>query len=251
MYIITLLAQKGGTGKTTSAAAIGQYLNKIGKKVLFVDLEPQADLSYMLGADGNATIYDVLTHKIKAKQAITPIQDGFIIQSDPELNLYTPESVTELSKCLKGITGYDYCIIDNAPNLSMTTLNSIYAADYIVIPAQAETLSIKAIDQLFNTISMVKKNAGRAGRVLGVLITRYNGRTIISRQARNHIEKQAKNNGTALFSSEIRECTAIKEAQAAGQDLFTYDAKSNAAADYRAVTAELLERINAAEKNGA
>lgn len=251
MIIITLLAQKGGTGKTTSSAAIGQYLNKIGKRVLFVDLEPQADLSDTLGADGNRTIYDVLTHETTAAQAITPVQDGFIIQSDLELSLYTPDNVTDLYECLKGITDYDYCIIDNAPNLSMITLNSIYAADYIIIPAQAEIFSIKAINKLFDTIETVKENAGRAGRVLGVLITRYNGRQIISRQARGHMEKQAKDNGTALFSSEIRECTALKEAQAAGQDIFTYAPKSNAAADYRAVTAEVLERINTLEKDPA
>lgn len=246
MKIISFLAQKGGNAKTTSAAAVGQLLNRTGNRVLFIDLDPQGDLADTLGGTGSKTILNVLKgDQIQDATIATPYGD--LLQSDAELNLYKLDPETILRAIRSNAQTWDYCIIDNPPELSAITAASIYAADYIVMPAQAERFSIKALSQLFNTIDTIRSTTGHAGRVLGVLITRYNNRAIISRQARQFIQDTARAAGTDLFNTEIRECTAIKEAQAEEKDIYTYAPKSNAATDYRSVTSEMLERIHAAE----
>lgn len=249
MKIISFLAQKGGTGKTTSAASVGQALARSGNKVLFVDLDTQANLTDVLAdnATPNGTILNVLQGEIPALDAVTPTQYGDLLASDPEIDLFQP-GIKDLAQALKKAgRKYDFCIIDNPGDLSALTAASIYAADYIIIPIQAERFSIKAVTQLLNTIDTIKAETGHAGDVLGVLCTRFSARTVISRQARKYLQDVAKQGGTSLFNTDIRECTAIKEAQAEGTDIFSYDPRSNAAADYRAVTAEALERIHAAK----
>ena len=247
MKIIAFLAQKGGNGKTSSAAAVGQLLNRTGNKVLFIDMDQQGNLSDILQASGSQTISDVLngTAKIQDAAILTPY--GHLLSAD-ETGGLNPDP-EEFRKILKTAgKKWDYCIIDNPPELSAITAASIYASDFIIMPAQAERFSIKAISQLFNTINTIRDTAGHAGRVLGVLITRYDRRTIISRQALQFIRETAQAAGTDLFSTQIRECTAIKEAQVEEKDIYSYAPKSNAAADYRAVTSEMLERIHETEK---
>ena len=97
---------------------------------------------------------------------------------------------------------------------------------------------------MLNTVKTVNDETGHTGRIAGVLITLYDGRTVLARQARTHLQEIARQAGTVLFSTPVRLYTAMKEFIAAGTDLYTYDPQSNAAADYRAVTAELLERIH-------
>lgn len=249
MKIITCLAQKGGTGKTTTAANIGTALTRQGFTVLFIDLDQQGNLTDTIApsAADQGTILDILQGKTDLLRAAVDTPCGAIVCADPELNLYEPEpqDLYNMIRAAGMVTGlYDYCIIDNPPQLSAWTAASIYAADYIVIPAQADKYGTKSVKQLINTVDTIRATTGRAGHVLGVLLTRYNGRTVLARQAREYLQKTAQDAGTALFCTEIRECNAIKEAQAAGIDLYSYAPRSNAAADYRAVTAEMLERIH-------
>lgn len=250
MKIISFLAQKGGTGKTTTAANIGAALTRQGFTVLYIDLDQQGNLTDTLApsAADQGTILNVLNRETDLQTAAAMTPCGDIVAADPELNLYEPEP-HDLANVISNAAGkYDYCIIDNPPQLTGWTAASIYAADYIVIPTQADVFGTKAVKQLINTVDTIRATTGHAGHVTGVLLTRYNGRTVLARQAREYLKKTAKDAGTALFNTDIRECNAIKEAQAAGENLYTYAPRSNGATDYRAVTAELLERIHETEQ---
>lgn len=250
MKIISFLAQKGGTGKTTTAANIGTCLTRQGFTVLFIDLDQQGNLADVLAPSetGKGTILNVLKGETDLQDAAVITEYGDLVFSDPEQYLYEPEPRDLANVIRTAADKYDYCIIDNPPQLTGWTAASIYAADYIVMPTQADVFGTKSITQLLNTVNTIRATTGHAGHVTGVLLTRYNGRTVLARQAREYLKKTAKDAGTALFSTDIRECNAIKEAQASGDDLYTYAPKSNAARDYRAVTTELLERINETEQ---
>ena len=248
MKIISYLAQKGGTGKTTTALCTGQALSRMGHRVLFVDLDPQGNLTdVLLPGSSGFTVTDVLNGSATVRETATVTQYGDIIRSDPDMD---PDAITpdQLTKALKNESSqWDFCIIDNAPSLSGMTICSIYAADYLILPTQADRFGIKAVNQLLATIKATERTQGHAGAVLGVLLTRYSNREIISRQARQTLRETVKNAGSDLFQTEIRQCVSIKESQAAGMDVYTYAPKSNAAIDYRAVTAEMLERIHEKE----
>ena len=248
MKIISYLAQKGGTGKTTTALCTGHALSRMGYSVLFLDLDPQGNLTdVMLPNASGLTIMDVLTGKATLQEAATVTQYGDIVRSDPNMEADEIEPA-QLAEALKPAGPvWDYCIIDNGPTLNGLTICSIYAADYIVLPTQADRFGVKAVNQLLATIRATEQAEGRAGAVLGVLLTRFNSRAIISRQARQSLRETVKKAGSDLFQTEIRQCVSIPESQAAGMDVYTYAPRSNAAIDYRAVTTEMLERIHAKE----
>ena len=246
MKIITFLTQKGGTAKTTNTANIDTALTRQGKSVLFIELDQQGDLTDILApsAPDQGTLLDALQGRADLESVIQPTPYGDIVKPDPELNEYIPEP-QELAQVLRQVAGkYDYIVIDNPPQLTAWTAASICAADYIVIPTIADTFGIKAARKMLNTVKTVNDETGHTGRIAGVLITLYDGRTVLARQARTHLQEIARQAGTVLFSTPVRLYTAMKEFIAAGTDLYTYDPQSNAAADYRAVTAELLERIH-------
>lgn len=246
MNIISFIAQKGGTAKTTSALNIGTALARQGFSVLFVDLDEQRNLTGTLtpSAGDQGTVLDVLQQKTDLQSAAIITPAGDLLQADPGIGSYDPDP-EELADMLKAAAGkYDYCIIDNPTQVTTRTAASIYAADYIVIPTNADKFGIDAAMQLINTVDTIRATTGHAGRVVGVLLTLYNGQTVLARQAREYLQKATKEAGTALFNTVIRNCNAVKEAIAAGEDLYTYAPRSNGAADYRAATAELLERMN-------
>lgn len=249
MKIITFLTQKGGTAKTTSAANIGTALTRQGFKVLFVDFDQQSDLTDTIApsAQINGTVLDVLHGDVSLQDAVINTPYGDIIPGDIELMSYEPDP-DELYDAIRAAgsaaNNYDFCIFDSSPELSARTVSCIYASDYIVITAQPAIYDTKAAKCFLNTVETIRQTAGRAGKVIGILVTRFRPREVLARQARDYLSAIAKQAGTEVFSTEIREGTAIKEAIATGTDIYTYAPRSNGAADYRAVTAELLERIH-------
>ena len=135
---------------------------------------------------------------------------------------------------------YDFIILDTPPALSIITLNALAASDKVIIPAQADAKSLKGIARLYQTITAVKATQNKKLEISGILLTRHNPRSIISRDMTALMQDTAAQIGTRVFDTTIRECTAIKEAEAMQQDIFTYAPKSNAAADYAAFTEEFL-----------
>lgn len=248
MNIIAIVNRRGGVGKTATAHAIGAGLAHLGYKILFVDLDSQTNLSYDLAADQSRfSAMELLTGAAAADQVIQHKPKWDLIPASPALS--TADAVItstgkeyRLKEALEPVSAlYDFCIIDTPPALNTLTVNALTAATGAIIPAQAEIHSIQGIGLLNETIEQVKRYCNKDLCLYGIVITRYNGRAILSQDMRSNLEAAADQLGTKVYSTPIRECIALKEAQATQQDIFTYAPASNAAKDYAALLAEILE----------
>lgn len=245
--IIAISNQKGGVGKSTTANALGAGLFHKGYKVLYVDMDAQANLSYSMGVNNRAiSSLEVLTGKAVAKEAIVTTAQGDLIPASPALasaDLLITEVGKEyrLKEALEFIQkDYDYIILDCPPALGILTVNALTACNSVLIPAQADIYSLQGIGQLIKTLHTVKKYCNRELSIKGLVVTRYNARTVLSRDMTELLEDTAKQLQTKLYQTKIRECTAIKEAQASKQDIFSYAPKSNATADYTSLIEEII-----------
>lgn len=249
MEIYSIINQKGGVGKSTTAHAFGAGLLERGFSVLFVDLDAQGNLSYTMNA--NLQGYNAMGILQRPETVLNEIQHtthGDIIASSPSLagaDAIITETGKEyrLKEALERLeTAYDYCVIDTPPALGILTINALTACNGIIIPAQADIYSLQGIGQLNSTIQTVKKYCNPSLFIDGILLTRYNGRSIIRREVAEMLEQTAESLHTKLYRAKIRECTALIEAQATKQSIFAYAPKSNAAKDYTAFVTEFLEK---------
>lgn len=247
MITYSIINQKGGVGKSTTALAIGAGLSLKGYSVLYVDLDAQGNLSYTMGASTQGyNAMGVLQRPDTARSEVQHLEQGDIIASSPALagaDAVVTETGKEyrLKEALEGLSGdYDYCIIDTPPALGILTVNALTACGGVIIPAQADIYSLQGISQLNNTLQTVKRYCNPALSILGIVLTRYNGRAIIRREVAEMLEQTARGLNTKLYKSRIRECTALVEAQATKQNIYSYAPRSNAAADYKALVAEIL-----------
>ena len=258
MITIAVIAQKGGVGKSTTAQAIGVGLSKYqGARVLFIDTDAQGNLSRSMGADYSgatgADALEMLTGRATAEESIQHTLQGDIIPSSPALSGADREPTLSkvgreyrLKKALEAVSGaYDYCIIDTPPALSIITVNALTAADRAIIPAQADDYSLEALERLRETLETVKTYCNPSLQVDGILLTRFNGRAVLSREIAEMIAQAAERLESRLYRTRIRECTAIKEAQALRQDIYSYAPRSNAAKDYRSLLDEIGGAHNA------
>lgn len=245
---IAVINQKGGVGKSTTALAIGAGLSLKGYSVLFIDLDAQGNLSYTLGADTKGyNAMGVLERPETAKEEIQHTPQGDIIASSPKLagaDKLLEETGKEyrLKEALESLQGaYDYIIVDTPPALGILTINALTACTGAIIPAQADIYSLQGIGQLNSTIETVKKYCNPSLSIMGIVITRFNGRSIIRREVAEMLERTADQLHAKLFSSKIRECTALVEAQATKQNIYSYAPRSNATADYKALVDEIIK----------
>ncbi len=248
MKIIAIINQKGGVGKTTTAFSLSSALRKKGKRVLSIDLDPQRNLSYAMEANTNEKhVLSVLQSSTTLVESIQQLPQGDILASSPFLvaaeSMFTQVGKEFLLKeSLYSVEqDYDFCVLDAPPTLGIMTINALTAAHGVVIPAQADIFSCQGIDDLALNIESVRKYFNPNLKILGILLTRYNGRSIVTREVSELMERNAGKLQTNLFQSKIRECTALKESQVMQQNIFDYSKKSNAAADYMALTDEILE----------
>ena len=244
---IAVINQKGGVGKSTTALAIGAGLSLKGYSVLFIDLDAQGNLSYTLGADTKGyNAMGVLERPETAKEEIQHTPQGDIIASSPKLagaDKLLEETGKEyrLKEALDSLQGaYDYIIVDTPPALGILTINALTACTGAIIPAQADIYSLQGIAQLNSTIETVKKYCNPSLSIMGIVLTRFNGRSIIRREVAEMLERTAEQLRTKLYTSKIRECTALVEAQATKQNIYSYAPRSNATADYKALVDEIL-----------
>lgn len=250
--ILTVINQKGGVGKTTTAHAIGAWLQKEKKqKVLFVDLDQQGNLTYSL--DASHSDYDVLEVLRTGKLDPSKIQNtaaGFqVIPSSPSLAnidsvLNQVGKEYRLKEALTGLQEYDFVVMDTPPSLNILTINALTASEYALIPAQADIFSLQGITQLAQTIDVVKRYTNPDLNILGIVLTKHNSRSILSRDLQQVITDTSIHIHTKVYTQFIREAVAIREAQAMKQDLFSYDSKSNVAKDYDALMHEIWEDIS-------
>lgn len=247
MKVIAIVSRKGGVGKTATAHALGAGLIKRGNKILYVDLDSQTNLSFSVGADRKGpNALDLLTGSCSAAEAIQQTKQGEIIRGCEQLagaDILLTDTGKEyrLKEALAQVKGkYDYVVIDTPAALGTLTVNALTAADFAVIPVQAEIYSLQGIGQLKETLESVKKYCNKGLKVKGILVTRYKGRATLSKDMRDNLDEAAKNLKTKLFNTPVRECISVAEAQAMKQDIFTYAPRSNAAKDYDAFIEELL-----------
>lgn len=242
MQTIAVCNQKGGVGKSTTAAALAAGLRSQGHSVLLIDLDAQGNATTSTGAKKDGGAYALITG---GKAAPQPTSFGDVLGSCPQLSLADTQ-ITQTRKEYRlrdAITGlpYDYCIVDTPPALGILTVNALTAADKVVIPAHADLFSLEGIGQLSQTIDAVKMYANPRLKVSGIVITLFNKRTVLSREIADVLERTAAQLGTKVFKTRIRQCTALQEAQAKRCSIFDYAPRSNAAADYKHLIEEITK----------
>lgn len=250
--IISICNQKGGVGKSSSAIALVGGLTLSGKKALLFDYDAQGNSSYAFGANIGSdeySAYDVVTCACNAIDAVQHTPQGDIIPASPQLAMMDSDShgdsvaAFRLADALKNISHlYDFIIIDTPPSLGIVTIQALTAADSVVIPTEADAFSLQGIGQLAKTISAIKTHSNEKLYLEGLLITRYDQRTVISRDKAKLLHDTAKALNTKLFRLAIRECVAVKESHDLHKDIFSYAPKSNAAHDYAAFVKEIRDK---------
>jgi chromosome partitioning protein len=248
--VVAITNQKGGVGKSTTAEALAEGLVCKGKKALLVDLDAQGSISLTAGAHSNhPTIYEVLTgqcepvsaiQKCEGRSDILPASRN-LARLDVELTA-TGKEYRLRERLAPFLPLYDFIIIDTPPALGVLTVNALTAAHSVIMPAQADIYSLQGIGQLSDTLEAIRAYTNPGLTLAGILLTRHNARSILSRDMADAARETARQMGTFLYNTVIREAVAIKESQASQQSIYQYAPKSNAAADYMAFTAEFLKR---------
>lgn len=235
MQIITTAIIKGGTGKTTTAAALAQAAAAAGKKVLAIDLDPQANLSFFIGADQNQPGSYQLLHGTSPSQLIQATEQGIdVIAASPDLatERTAPGSAKRLQEAIKPLKKrYDFILIDTPPQMGELTFNALQASTGLIIPLETDNSSLQGLYQIADIAhQMQRSNPGL--QIMGVVLTRYDSRPKLNRYLKEVIEERGQEIGASLLA-EIRPGIAIREAQAMQQSLFSYAPRSKPAQDYK------------------
>lgn len=245
--IIAITNQKGGVGKTTTAANLAAGMIRRGFRVLSIDMDAQGNLSYSSGLQlPGPSVFGVLSGEIKARDAIRRSANGDFIASSPALAgmgaiLTDTGKEYRLKESLEDVAGeYDYILLDTPPALGIVTINALTACNSVIIPAQADIFSLAGIEQLANTIDPVKRYCNPNLVIMGILLTRFNPRSTLSKALTEVIENTAIKLETKVFKSRIREAVAVREAQLAQQSLFDYAPTAKVTQDYAELVSEII-----------
>lgn len=250
--IIAIANQKGGVGKTTTSINLAASLGVLEKKVLLVDADPQANASSGLGIDVDSVkggTYHVLEHTISAKDAIvkTASPNVDLIPAHIDLVAIEIELVDKqdrefmLKKALvEDIKNdYDYILIDCAPSLGLITLNSLVAADSVIIPIQCEYFALEGLGKLLNTIKSIQKIHNPELDIEGLLLTMFDARLRLSNQVVDEVRKHF---SSMVFDTIIKRNIRLGEAPSYGESIIDYDATSQGAINYLNLAQELLKK---------
>jgi len=242
MQVITTAVIKGGTGKTTTAAALAQAAASAGKKVLAIDLDPQANLSFFIGADQNkGGSYQLLHGAAPGELIHRTAQHIDAIAASPDLatEKTAPASAKRLQDAIEPLKSkYDFIFIDTPPQMGELTFNALQASTGLLIPLETDNSSLQGLYQITD-IAHQMQHSNTALSIIGTILTRYDARPKLNRYLQEVITDKGKEIG-APFLMGIRPGIAIREAQALQQSLYSYAPKCRPAIDYM----ELLKRIS-------
>lgn len=249
--IISIINQKGGVGKSTTAVNLSAFLGSMNKQVLLVDLDPQGNATSGLGIDKRALehcVYDVLLNGVEVEDVILPdITEGLdVIPATINLAGAEVELVSEFARenrlkdALGALRGkYDFIIIDCPPSLGLLTINGLVAADSLIIPIQAEFYALEGVSKLLDSMKLVQTRLNPALDIYGVLITMYDSRTTLSKMVSEDVRTFF---GEKVFETPIPRTVKLSEAPSYGMPINEYDPNGKGAQAYKALAEEVISR---------
>ena len=250
--VIAVTNQKGGVGKTTTSINVAYFLSKMGKRTLIIDFDPQGNATSGLGIDKQelgATMTEVIMRQIRLAKAVLPTEykDLYLAPStshlaNTEVELAQADGrFARLREALNGVIDYDYIIIDSPPSLSLLTVNGLVAADYVLLPVQAEFYALEGLGQLLESMKLIRKGLNPSLKLLGVLPTMMDSRTTLSSQVYDEIKKYFPDK---IFKTTIPRNIRLAEAPSHGAPVGVYDRFSKGSRAYKALAKEIVERTS-------
>jgi len=248
--IISVVNQKGGVGKTTTAVNLGAYLAHLGRQVLLVDIDPQANATSGLGIDhkslehgvyealiGEKSIYDIIKRTVQDGYKVAP---ATISLAGAGIELVSmDEREFRLKNILEEIRDeFDYIIIDGPPSLGLLTINSLVAADEVLIPIQSEYYALEGLGQLLNTINLVQANLKSELGIMGAVITMFDKRNRLSDSVMQELYQYFPNR---IFRSVVPRSVRLAESPSYGRSILHYDRKSKGGKAYERLAREVIE----------
>lgn len=245
--IVAVVNQKGGSGKTTTAHALGIGLKKKGYKVLFIDLDGQANLTMAIQADqGKGSMLDVLTKKMGINEAIQNLVTGDILAGNEDLfkaDIVITETNREyaMKEAINELGNeYDYIVIDTPPALCILTINALVASSSVIIVSQAEKYNLNGVDRVYKIIDSIQKHRNKDLVIRGVLLTMFRERVRLNRDFVRLMHEIVRKFNTKIFKTTIRDSIVVNEAQAKNMPILNYAPKSKVAKDYEMFVEEFL-----------